>query len=154
MFRVDPGTLSLCWIMYHLWQFWPFSWLQKELRERLSYLPPQLLASIKGSACRMPAFPHYSELDERKEEPKWGRPKVMRTSQLMSSDVELMWEKKTRKKRRTQQSLDTSEGSRNCWLISNFSLKDFHNKLTLMVTLSTSRVISERWWLCCCHGDV
>lgn len=31
----------------------------------------------------MPVFPHYSELDERKEEPKWGRPKVMRTSQLL-----------------------------------------------------------------------
>lgn len=31
----------------------------------------------------MPVFPHYSETEKRKVEPKWGRRKVMRTLQLL-----------------------------------------------------------------------
>lgn len=36
-----------------------------------------------ASACRTPVFPHYSESDEGKEEPKWGRPNLMRTPQIL-----------------------------------------------------------------------
>lgn len=57
-------------------QFLPIA--HRELSERLSYLPLQLWASIKGkamSACQMPVSPHYSEREDREVKPKWVVPK-------------------------------------------------------------------------------
>lgn len=111
------------------------------------------LASVaeKGaaSACRTPVFPHYSESDEGKEEPKWGRPNLMRTPQLLhvigcgaDGREEDLGGKRGRCSLWTPLT-DTTTAFR---LISNkkISTDSFGHAVSI-------GVIAKQ---CCCHGDV
>lgn len=108
-----------------------------------------------SNAC-LPSLPFVKWAEA---EHKLGLPRVMRTLQAPSCHQTWSWwrgdeDGEDEKGGRSSLGTPLKDVVTAYRLISKFSTKDFHNKQRLLWSTGNIRVISWRYWLRCCYGDL